>query len=155
MSVLADSVMATPAHSTEGVAIVGQSPAHDPGASVRGLGDTQPPERPTRSMTEDELVWLLELEDPNPPGPIPPDPAGDQWREQQESDHAGQLSEADTRDAEPSTAGSVIVAARTATPTTSMAPRPSEVTRPNMVANTARMSITWPGQPQTRSPSSG
>src|SRR5690625_7266692 len=84
MSVLADSVMATPAHSTEGVAIVGQSPAHDPGASVRGPGDTQAPQRPTRSMTEDELVWLLELEDPTPPGPLPPDPAGDQWREQQE-----------------------------------------------------------------------
>ncbi len=36
-----------------------------------------------------------------------------------------------------------------------VAPKPSEVARPNSVANTARMSITWPGQPQIRSPSSG
>ena len=35
------------------------------------------------------------------------------------------------------------------------APKPSEVTRPNRVANTARMSTICPGQPQTRSPRIG
>ena len=35
------------------------------------------------------------------------------------------------------------------------APKPSEVASPKMVANTARMSMIWPGQPQMRSPRIG
>ncbi len=35
------------------------------------------------------------------------------------------------------------------------APKPSEVASPNSVAKTAIVSITWPGQPQTRSPKIG
>ena len=35
------------------------------------------------------------------------------------------------------------------------APSPSDVASPNSVAKTARISMTWPGQPQMRSPKIG
>src|SRR5690625_3621139 len=111
MSEVADSVLATPARSTEGVVIVEQIPAHEPDSPVGSLDGKRALERPSRSMTDDELTWLLELEDPNRPGPLPPDPAGDAWREQQELDPEGELSEADVPAEEPGEADSVTATA--------------------------------------------
>src|SRR5690554_5378278 len=87
MSEVPDSVTTTPASSAEGVMIVAETPAQEPEATVCGLSGAMAPQGPARSMTDDELAWLLELENPNPPRPLPVDPAGDHWREQPESEN--------------------------------------------------------------------
>src|SRR5690554_1093003 len=88
MSEVADTVTTRPATDFGEVGIVAEVPGQERRAAVRSTRSTSTRERPARAMSDDELAWLLELENPSPPGPLPADPDANRWREHPETDQA-------------------------------------------------------------------